>query len=233
MYLNTFLKIILKSGKEAIMEITDLSRRERKKLESRARILKAARRLFQEKDYDSTSIEEIAEMADVSKSTFFNYFPTKESLLDGIAADEIAEIQFLIEADLFGVTSPVEKIRIVMKHFATDSSTYLKVTRKVIWATVFRSDGFPMPVMEMEKILVELINEAQEKGEIRKDLKSLEIASAIMGMYFAAFFHWIREEQDSLETPEFVLDYILDMLFTGIAGANFENNICKNSGAQS
>ncbi|WP_213974717.1 TetR/AcrR family transcriptional regulator, partial [Tepidanaerobacter acetatoxydans] len=170
------------------MEITDLSRRERKKLESRARILKAARRLFQEKDYDSTSIEEIAEMADVSKSTFFNYFPTKESLLDGIAADEIAEIQFLIEADLFGVTSPVEKIRIVMKHFATDSSTYLKVTRKVIWATVFRSDGFPMPVMEMEKILVELINEAQEKGEIRKDLKSLEIASAIMGMYFAAFF---------------------------------------------
>ncbi len=186
------------------MEITDLSRRERKKLESRARILKAARRLFQEKDYDSTSIEEIAEMADVSKSTFFNYFPTKESLLDGIAADEIAEIQFLIEADLFGVTSPVEKIRIVMKHFATDSSTYLKVTRKVIWATVFRSDGFPMPVMEMEKILVELINEAQEKGEIRKDLKSLEIASAIMGMYFAAFFHWIREEQDSLETPEFV-----------------------------
>lgn len=224
---------MLKSGKEAIMEITDLSRRERKKLESRARILKAARRLFQEKDYDSTSIEEIAEMADVSKSTFFNYFPTKESLLDGIAADEIAEIQFLIEADLFGVTSPVEKIRIVMKHFATDSSTYLKVTRKVIWATVFRSDGFPMPVMEMEKILVELINEAQEKGEIRKDLKSLEIASAIMGMYFAAFFHWIREEQDSLETPEFVLDYILDMLFTGIAGANFENNICKNSGTQS
>lgn len=224
---------MLKSGKEAIMEITDLSRRERKKLESRARILKAARRLFQEKDYDSTSIEEIAEMADVSKSTFFNYFPTKESLLDGIAADEIAEIQFLIEADLVGVTSPVEKIRIVMKHFATDSSTYLKVTRKVIWATVFRSDGFPMPVMEMEKILVELINEAQEKGEIRKDLKSLEIASAIMGMYFAAFFHWIREEQDSLETPEFVLDYILDMLFTGIAGANFENNICKNSGTQS
>lgn len=215
------------------MEITDLSRRERKKLESRARILKAARRLFQEKDYDSTSIEEIAEMADVSKSTFFNYFPTKESLLDGIAADEIAEIQFLIEADLVGVTSPVEKIRIVMKHFATDSSTYLKVTRKVIWATVFRSNGFPMPVMEMEKILVELINEAQEKGEIRKDLKSLEIASAIMGMYFAAFFHWIREEQDSLETPEFVLDYILDMLFTGIAGANFENSICKNSGTQS
>jgi AcrR family transcriptional regulator len=94
------------------MDNLDLSRRERKKIESRARILKAARRLFQQKDYDNTSIEEIAETADVSKSTFFNYFPTKESLLDGIAADEIAEIRFLIKADLVGITSPVEKIRI-------------------------------------------------------------------------------------------------------------------------
>lgn len=212
------------------MENLDLSRRERKKIESRARILKAARRLFQQKDYDNTSIEEIAEKADVSKSTFFNYFPTKESLLDGIAADEIAEIQFLIEADLVGVTSPVEKIRIAMKHFATDSSTYLKATRKVVWATVFRTDEYPLPVMEMEKILVELIKEAQEKGEIRIDLKPLEIATAIMGMYFGAFFHWVREGQDSLETPEFKFDSLLDMLFAGIAGLNFENNAHKKSG---
>lgn len=212
------------------MDNLDLSRRERKKIESRARILKAARRLFQQKDYDNTSIEEISETADVSKSTFFNYFPTKESLLDGIAADEIAEIRFLIKADLVGITSPVEKIRIAMKHFATDSSTYLRVTRKVVWATVFRTDEYPQPVIEMEKILVELIMEAQENGEIQKKLKPLEIATAIIGMYFAAFFHWIRESQDSLDTPEFEFDSLLDMLFTGIADLNYKNNVHEKSG---
>jgi hypothetical protein len=101
----------------------------------------------------------------------------------------------------------------------------LRVTRKVVWATVFRTDEYPQPVIEMETMLLELIKEAQKKGEIRKDLKPLEIATAIIGMYFAAFFHWIRESQDSLGTPEFEFDSLLDMLFTGIAGLNFKNNV--------
>jgi len=37
--------------------------------------------------------EEIAEKAEVAKSTFFNYFSSKESLLDSIVADEVEEIQ--------------------------------------------------------------------------------------------------------------------------------------------
>ena len=36
-----------------------------------------------------TSVEEIAEKAEVAKSTFFNYFSSKESLLDSIVADEV------------------------------------------------------------------------------------------------------------------------------------------------
>jgi AcrR family transcriptional regulator len=56
-------------------------RRERKVLETRRAILDAARRLFEADGYAETTVERIAEAADVAPRTFFRYFPTKESLL--------------------------------------------------------------------------------------------------------------------------------------------------------
>jgi AcrR family transcriptional regulator len=56
-------------------------RRERKVIETRRSILVAARQLFEADGYAETTVERIAEAADVAPRTFFRYFPTKESLL--------------------------------------------------------------------------------------------------------------------------------------------------------
>jgi AcrR family transcriptional regulator len=56
-------------------------RRERKKLDTRRRIFRAAIDLFLAKGFDATTVEEIAEKADVGKGTVFNYFPQKTSFL--------------------------------------------------------------------------------------------------------------------------------------------------------
>src|SRR5437899_5627900 len=55
--------------------------RERKKLKTRAAIQKEALRLFLEKGYEATTIEDIAEAVEISPSTFFNYFPSKEAVV--------------------------------------------------------------------------------------------------------------------------------------------------------
>lgn len=55
--------------------------RERKKLKTKATIQKEAMRLFLEKGFDATTVEEIAAAAEISPSTFFNYFPTKEEVV--------------------------------------------------------------------------------------------------------------------------------------------------------
>jgi AcrR family transcriptional regulator len=65
------------------MRATDqsLGLRERKKIKTRQAIRREAIRLFDANGYAATTVEQIADAAEVSPSTFFRYFPSKESLL--------------------------------------------------------------------------------------------------------------------------------------------------------
>jgi AcrR family transcriptional regulator len=75
----------------------ELSRRERRKLEMRARILEAARELFSEQGFQQTRIAEVCDRADIAQKTLFNHFPTKLDLLRAIAQMGIEELMFEIE----------------------------------------------------------------------------------------------------------------------------------------
>jgi AcrR family transcriptional regulator len=66
--------------------------RERKKRATRLAIRDAAMRLFGEQGFAGTTIDQIAEAADVSRATVFTYFPTKEEIVFGdgsLAIDEL------------------------------------------------------------------------------------------------------------------------------------------------
>src|SRR4051794_27529383 len=64
---------------------TDVARelpglRQRKKAKTRQRIAETARDLFVERGFEAVTVSEIADAADVSQKTVFNYFPTKEDI---------------------------------------------------------------------------------------------------------------------------------------------------------
>lgn len=74
--------------------VGQLGLRERKKLKTRIAIREATYRLIDEQGYDATTVEQIAEAAEVSASTVFRYFPTKEDIVltdeyDPLLEDEL------------------------------------------------------------------------------------------------------------------------------------------------
>jgi AcrR family transcriptional regulator len=82
--------------------------RERKKAKTRAAIREHALRLFENQGYAATTVDQIVEAADVSQSTFFRYFPTKE---DVIVTDDFDAV---IAAEMHAQPQdlhPVEAIR--------------------------------------------------------------------------------------------------------------------------
>jgi AcrR family transcriptional regulator len=82
--------------------------RERKKAKTRAAIREHAMRLFEEQGYAATTVDQIAEAADVSPSTFFRYFPTKE---DVVLSDDYDPLMVATLRAQPAELSPLEAIR--------------------------------------------------------------------------------------------------------------------------
>jgi len=92
-------------------EPATLGLRERKKIKTRATIREHALRLFTEQGYTETSVEQIAEAAEVSPSTFFRYFPAKE---DVVLADDIDPILLKVLAEQPADLPPLTAIRLAV-----------------------------------------------------------------------------------------------------------------------
>ena len=89
------------------------SLRERKKLATRRLLRSAALDLVSERGLTNVTVEDIAEAADVSPRTFFNYFPSKEAALFGGDPDRAATLRERVANKAIG-KSALDALRIVL-----------------------------------------------------------------------------------------------------------------------
>ena len=93
-------------------------RRERKKVESRDRIVGCAAALFATQGYDSTTMEDIGECADVSRATVFNYFPRKEDLVLAWFADRRTDVADALTGSDGAPTDTLTRLRDAFRQLA-------------------------------------------------------------------------------------------------------------------
>jgi AcrR family transcriptional regulator len=83
--------------------MTTESRRERKKNRTRDDLIRTAVRLFQEKGFESTTVDDIVKAADYSRATFFRHFATKEDVVFIDLPDRVSALK-----DVHGVPETVD-----------------------------------------------------------------------------------------------------------------------------
>ena len=112
-----------------------LGLRERKKIQTKETIQREACRLFDENGYANTTVEQIAEAAEVSPSTFFRYFPSKELVLmaddlDRVTIDALARQP----ADLSTLQAFRRAFDITMKTVSQDNWELERTRQRLVFS---------------------------------------------------------------------------------------------------
>ena len=191
-------------------------KRERNKIQCRERILETSRRMFTSGGYEETTIEEIAEAAEISKATLYNYFPSKEILLVGIADAALEELRNLLETELREETDCLRKLRRILEELMLDAMRYLALTRRVLALNVCPESPLHVTRVELLEILSKLTEQAQKAGQLRRDLPLEELTDSFLQIYLMTAFGWEDLENITAEECRKRVDRAFDRVLLGV-----------------
>jgi AcrR family transcriptional regulator len=190
--------------------------RERKKARTRAAIREHALRLFGEQGYDATTVEQIADAAEVSPSTFFRYFPTKEDVVLQDDIDILAIEAFERQpADL----SPIAAFRAAAKEtFAALSPDEIARFAETTSLTLSVPEVRARAVDEFARTIdVIAAATARRTGRDAGDVAVRNLAGAVVGVIMAATMPWTEWSEDHGGTDLFArIDAALAHLEAGL-----------------
>lgn len=182
------------------MKLVDegLTRRERRKEETRQRIIQAALSLLSEKPYDEITVEDITERADVAKGTFFHYFPNKELVLSGHVENLLDEVrEFLQEIRPEERDSQWEVLLEIMRYVANQDAKTPVFVRTHLAACCANAELRQRMKALGEEAVYECaqgIACGQERGEFRTDVPAEVMGHHIMQIYRMCLFEWAMKD---------------------------------------
>lgn len=166
------------------------SRRDANKIKCRTRILKASRRLFKEKGYEGTMIEEVADKAEVSKGTLYNYFPNKESLLVGTAEEELTQIERLLKEGLSTLENSADKLRQIIIFLVVDSLPFMEISKRISFLNSRQDSPLYPARTKLMALLTGLIEDARREGVFKQHIDGRVILDIVISVYLMAQFQW-------------------------------------------
>lgn len=171
--------------------------RERKKLKTRAGIQREAMRLFLEKGFEATTIEEIAEAAEISPSTFFNYFPTKEDVVFQDELDPLILAAFNAQPE---GTNPIRALRNAMKtvfgQMTPEQDTVMRERMVLMASTPELRSAMLSQFADLVDQIAELM--AGRVGRKPTDFAVRNLAGALLGVMMSALLIAARNPKTEL-----------------------------------
>jgi AcrR family transcriptional regulator len=192
-----------------------VSRRERKKGRTRADIYNAAMNLFLKRGFDSVTIDDICDAADVARATFFLHFPAKETLLVEYGDRANAELATAIREYRGNATS---SLRMALKMLAERAQRHPDVVRMMVREVIARPavlSEHDRRAADLVHLLAAIIRRGQAAGEFRKRTRPAVAALAVCSAFFALIYTWVRH--DGKIDIESAVAETLDIILNGLS----------------
>jgi TetR/AcrR family transcriptional regulator, cholesterol catabolism regulator len=169
-------------------------RRERHKTDVRNRLLQAAFELFATRGFEATTVEDITQAADVAKGTFFNYFPTKELLLMQMGEHRLDILRGALAEARLNREPSRELLHRLLLALVDEPRRSRGMARCMLLGPLSAEPMVSVAgttIARGRQILRDIIGLGQQRGEIRRDWSSTELAVLFQQAYFSVLYLWV------------------------------------------
>jgi len=188
---------LVSEAKAAILAHQPVTRRERRKLEVRGRMVDAAADLFEEQGYQATTVAEICERADVATKTFFNYFPSKQHLIRELAHQAVEGFLVDLEALRAEATSTRERLIRFFDMIAVGATEvgpkHREVLTEIIHAASSGGDQ-DLRARQLREAMGAIIRDGVAAGDVTARHRPDTLSELILGAFYALMFNWANLE---------------------------------------
>lgn len=179
-------------------EVRAESRIDRRKVEFRNRIVQAALKLFKENGIAETSVASIIREADIAHKTFFNYFPTKDHLLQHIVLTYSTYAYEVFRNNFSQHKSPNKRIEFFFMSIANEVAVINPNYRDLINYYLISGAG-SRGLREQQReaffsVVRQILCDADEQGLLRRDIPLETLAEIIADICVSSLLNWSLDD---------------------------------------
>jgi len=194
-------------------------RRERNKQEKRARIIAAAKALFETKGFGDTTTQEIAEKADIGTGTLFLYAKSKEELLVMVFSGDMLEQAQNAFLQLPASGTLVDKLMHVFGYMIEYHDRDKELAKALLKEVTILNTPGPRKDLALLMHCIyggisEILIAGQKTGTVREGIDTLLAAENLFGIYYLTLLNWVSGE---ISKPRF-LKRLRAKLMLGVEG---------------
>lgn len=165
---------------------------------TKRKIFETSMKLFAEKGYDATSIEEITATVGVAKGTLYYHFASKEEIFNFLIEEGIKLLQNSVDIKTTKHSNYIDKIKaivLIQIKIVAKYENIITIILSQFWGTEQRNKKCQNLVYEYIGQIEKIVQEGIEKGEI-KEGDTRAIASEIYGLICSTLVYKKREGED-------------------------------------
>ena len=185
----------------------------------RSEILDSARILFKDNGFHKTKMDDIAIGANVGKGTLYEYFKSKQEIFDEVCVDYVKSIHEHVK-EISAINVPFKEKLILLfrgkeitfeEDFDKNPIDYIMSYKNII------TEKFVITLFEhisdMNRIIIEIIEQGKEEGVVKKEIPSEVIACSIVGTM--GEYTKFKKHKKGYELTED--DIVFELLYNGFS----------------